>query len=131
MRRRPCDLTDGERACLWIEDWCVVPGFREKPVKLTARERAAIYAVYDAALWRGTSPEAGMIEIGITGPLAAYLVLYALVGPKAQAGAVAPRLAIDLFSIWGAASLDLRRYLVRRGATIICPQCGTSWAAAA
>ena len=68
----PRDLTAGELVVRWIESWCVEPGSREKPVRLSAAERGVIYAIYDAAPWLGTSPD-------ISGRLGAFLVLYALV----------------------------------------------------
>ena len=118
----PRDWTDGERVIQWIESWCVVPGSREQPVRLTTAERGVIYTIYDAAPWLGTSPD-------INGRLAAFLVLYALVGrPSTHPGAAAGPTA-NLFTVWAAASPDLRGYLERRGATITCPELGRSWAA--
>ena len=119
MRRRPCDLTRGERAIRWIEDWCQTPA--ERPVCLSVSERTLIYRLYDGGL--------PMAE-PVAGPLAAYLALLHLAGVEAR-NAPPARLEANLFTLWNAACSDLRCYLVRRGETVACPQCGTSWAAAA
>ena len=50
--------------------------------------------------------------------------------PKAHPGATAPRPTANLFTVWAAASPDLRGYLARHGETITCPELGRSWAAA-
>ena len=117
-RRRPL-LTRGEEAATWIEDWCVLPG--GKPLQLSPAERAKVYGAFDA----------GVLEL-IDGPLAAYLTLASLAGPSdLHLPPHADLLRTDLFSVWNAAGRDLRRYLQRKGAQILCPERGTRWTAAA
>ena len=110
--------TRGEQAIAWVESWCVTPA--GKLVRLGAEERATIYRLLD-----------GGIEDDIGGPLAAYIVLLHLAGPEARTGAPAPQFGVDVFSLWAAASPDLRAYLRRHGETVTCPELGTRWSRAA
>jgi hypothetical protein len=115
MPRRP--LTRGEAAVRWIEDWCQTPG--GKLVRLSADQRATIYRTYDA----------GQSEV-IAGPLAAFLSLLHLCGHEARSPRP-PGLSTDLFSLWSAASPELRAHLRRHGDRVVCPGLGTAWPAAA
>jgi hypothetical protein len=116
MPRRP--LTRGEQAVVWIETWCITPG--GQGVRLASEERATLYKIYDAGL-----PELA------EGRLAAYLSLLHLCGPEARTAGELPRFATDIFSLWNAASPELRVHLRRHGDVISCPQLGTVWSAAA
>lgn len=118
MPHRP--QTTGEKAADWIESWCATPA--GKPVRLSAEDRATVYAIFD-----------GGIAQDVTGPLASFLTLLALAGPSWARSENRPgaNLRVDIFSLWGAASAPLRRYLHRQGEVIVCPELGTRWSRAA
>ena len=116
MPRPP--YTRSERAICWMETWCQTPN--GKRARLTAEQRVTIHRLLD-----------GGIEDDIAGPLAAYVVLLHLAGPEARAGAPAPQFGVDVFTLWGAASPELRAYLRRHGETVTCPELGTRWSRAA
>ena len=117
MPRRP--LTRSERAIAWVESWCQTPG--GKAARLTAEQRAALHRLYDGGLQPAEA---------VAGPLAAYLILLHLAGPEARSDPPA-RLQVDVFTLWNAASPELRVHLRRHGAMVTCPALGRSWPAAA
>jgi hypothetical protein len=110
-------LTRGERAIRWIAEWCQAPS---GPVQLSAAERKTLYRIFDADL-----PDP------VDGRLAAFVALLYLAGPEARTGEAAPRHRVDIFTLWNAASPELRVHLRRHGSTVICDALGTSWSTAA
>lgn len=116
---RRATLTRSERAIWWVERFCIQPDGRE--VRLSASQRVAIHLLYD-----GGQPTA------IDAALSAYLTLLHLCGLEAAAKQPPPvPLNADLFSVWTAASIELRRVLVRKGSNLSCPALMTSWTSAA
>ena len=111
----------GERNARWIENFCVQPNGPNKGqrVVLTPAQRDIVRQVYDTA----RPPP-------VTEVLAAYLVLLHVCGPEAK-GAHCPQLASDLFTVWNATGPDLRPWLKRDGAAVVCPELGTRYPAAA
>ena len=113
--------TRGERVVAWIETWCVRNG---QPARLSPDERATLYGIFDG----GRPP----VAEDIVGPLAAFLVLLHLAGPEARPRSEAPRfVTVDLFTLWNAASPELRGFLRRHGAVVACPELGTTYGTAA
>ncbi len=117
----------GERNVGWIEKFCCFADgpYRGRPVYLSAEEREAVCSLYDAGA-----------KVRVTGPLAAYLALLSICGPEALLkGASRPArpviAAVDVWTVWRAASPELQRVLTRRGEAIICPELGTSYRASA
>jgi hypothetical protein len=100
-------------------NFCVYPhGFdRGQRVRLTVEQKETLHMVFDT----DESPE-------VTGPLAAYLALFFIAGPRDLAAHVsAIPLGAEVFSTWNAVGPDLRAVLKRDGATIICPELGTKF----
>ena len=66
-------MTRGDQAIRWIEQFCVYPhGFSKgQHVVLTAAQKEIVHKVFDT----DESPE-------VTGPLAAYLALFHIAGPR-------------------------------------------------
>lgn len=115
-------MTHGDKAIRWIEQFCVYPhGFSKgQHVVLTEQQRAALHQIFDT----DKSPE-------VTGPLAAYLALFHVAGPRDLAAHVsAIPLSADVFSTWNATGPDLKSVLKRDGAAVVCPELGTRWLAA-
>jgi hypothetical protein len=115
-------MTRGDRAISWIEEFCVVPfGFdKGQHARLTEEERETLRRIFDG----DDAPE-------VTGPLAAYLALFHVAGPRDLTAHVsAIPLSADVFSTWNATSPDLRAVLKRDGAAVVCPELGTGWLAA-
>ena len=115
-------LSRGERNAHWIENFCVLPNGPNKGqrVVLTPAQRDIVRQVYDTA-----RPPL------VTGVLAAYLALLHVCGPEAKRSADCPQLASDFFTVWNATGPDLRRWLKRDGAAVVCPELGTRYPAAA
>lgn len=114
----------GVRAITWIEMYCVYPSGPDKGrrVKLTAREKATIRAIYDD-LDR---------ETVIEGPPAAYLALRHIAGREAlQKDQFRPNIVIDVFTAWNAISTELGEVLELRDGHIICSALGTRYPVAA
>jgi hypothetical protein len=115
-------MSPGQKAAHWIENFCVYPhGFgKGQHVRLTEEQREALRRIFDS----DNAPE-------VTGPLAAYLALFHIAGPRDLAARVsAIPLSADVFSTWNATGPDLRAVLKRDGAAIVCPELGTRWLAA-
>jgi hypothetical protein len=108
------------RAIHWIEKYCVDPdgpdGERQ-PVRLTEAEEAEIWRL-NLDLY---SP---MPDAPISRNLAAYLALLHICGPEALESDPMPPVKCDPWTVWRAASPDLRRVLKRDGEAIICPKLG-------
>ena len=116
-------MSRGQRAAEWIERYCVVPGGPSKGerVRLTRTQYEEVLRLYDAP---------GRPREAVTGPLAGYLALLHVCGPEAVAEQDArPRLATDLWTVWGAVGPSLRPVLRREGETIRCPELGTAYPA--
>jgi hypothetical protein len=112
-------MTRGDKAIFWIEEFCVVPfGFAKgQHVRLTEEQREIVHRVFDG----DDAPE-------VTGPLAAYLALFHISGPRDLAGHVsAIPLSADVFSTWNAVGADLRAVLKRDGESIVCPELRTKY----
>ena len=114
-------LSRGERNARWIEKFCLLPNGPNKGqrVVLTPAQRDIVRQVYDTA----RPPP-------VTGDLAAYLALLHVCGPEAKS-AHGPQLASDFFTVWNTTGPDLRRWLKRDGAAVVCPELGTRYPAAA
>jgi hypothetical protein len=87
-------------------------------VVLTPAQREIVYQVYDTA----RPPP-------VTDVLAAYLALLHVCGPEAKS-VDCPQLASDFFTVWNATGPDLRPWLKRDGAAVVCPEFGTRYPAA-
>jgi hypothetical protein len=119
--RRSRRIPRGQRAIMWIEEYCIVPDgpSRGKKVLLSAAERAQVRAIYD-----GGQPAP------VAAPLAAFLVLLHTCGHEWQAEW--PTLeTMDPWTVWRCASEELRAVLRRDGQHILCPELGTSYPARA
>ena len=116
-------MTRGDKAIRWIEQFCVYPhGFSKgQPVVLTAAQKEIVHKVFDT----DESPE-------VTGPLAAYLALFHVAGPRDLAAHVSQiELHADFFSVWNATDPALKSVLKPDGERIICPELGTRYPTAA
>ena len=117
-------ITRGQRNVRWIEQYCVLPDGSRKGehVRLSPEQYETVRRIYDVGL-QDTAP---------TGDLAAYLALLHVCGPEAvkQADLRLP-LAVDTWTVWRATSPDLQAVLKREGATVVCPELGTRYPAAA
>jgi hypothetical protein len=112
-------MTPGQKAIRWIENYCVVPfGFdKGQHVRLTIEQREIVHKVFDT----DESPE-------VTGPLAAYLALFHIAGPRELAAHVSTLpLSADSFTTWNAVGPDLRAVVKRDGEAIVCPELGTKF----
>ena len=112
-------MTRGDKVIFWVEEFCVVPfGFdRGQHVLLTTEQKELLRKVFDT----DELPE-------ITGPLAAYLALFLIAGPRDLAAHVsAIPLSADVFSTWSATGPDLRAVVTRDGESIKCPELGTEF----
>jgi hypothetical protein len=112
-------MTPGQKAIRWIENYCVVPfGFdKGQHVRLTIEQREIVHKVFDT----DESPE-------VAGPLAAYLALFHIAGPRDLAAHVsALPLSADSFTTWNAVGPDLRAVVKRDGEAIVCPELGTKF----
>jgi hypothetical protein len=67
----------------------------------------------------------------ITGPLAAYLALFHICGPRELAANLFPALRADIFSVWSATGPELKAVLKCQGACVVCPELGTKYPAMA
>jgi hypothetical protein len=116
-------MTHGNKAIHWIENFCVYPhGFNKGQfVVLTTEQKEILHRVFDS----DEAPE-------ITGPLAAYLALFYIAGPRDLAAHVsALPLSADSFTTWNAVGPDLHAVVKRDGERIVCPELGTRYPAAA
>jgi hypothetical protein len=85
---------------------------------LTTEQRETVHRIFDTA----NAP---------TGPLAAYLALFHIAGPRELAARVSQiPLNADFFSIWNATGPNLKSVLKPDGEHIVCPELGTHWLAA-
>jgi hypothetical protein len=113
-----------DRAVYWIEHFCRYPHGpdRGQSVVLTPEQRAIVRQIYDSP--DGTQPD-------LSGPLAAYLALFSVCGPRSLQRNFGPQLKADIFTLWSASGPELRAVLRRDGERIVCPELGTSYPAAA
>jgi hypothetical protein len=89
-------------------------------VRLTEAQRTIIRRFYDD----------GVVPIAPIGPpLAAYLALLHTVGVEHDSDM--PAVEVDSFTIWNAASSQLRGYLKREGESVVCPELQTRFPRAA
>ena len=98
--------TPSQKAIRWIEAYCVYPhGFSKgQHVVLTERQRAALRQIFDT----DESPE-------VTGPLAAYLALFHVAGPRDLAAHVSGvELDADIFFLGCYRPRSARRVEARR-----------------
>lgn len=112
-------MTRGDKAIRWIENFCIYPnGFNKGQfVALTTEQKEIVRAVFDT----DNAPE-------VTGPLAAYLALFHVAGPRDLAAHVsAIPLNADFFSVWNATGPNLKSVLKPHGEHIVCPQLGTQF----
>jgi hypothetical protein len=112
-------MTPGQKAANWIEAYCLFPNGLDKGqhVRLTAEQKEILRQIFDT----DESPE-------ITGPLAAYLALFHIAGPRDLAAHVAQiPLIADSFTTWNAVGPDLRAVVKRDGERIVCPELGTKF----
>lgn len=121
MTQRPCRKSSSrnraDHAIRWISEWCTTPS--GEPVRLTEEDRAIIQAYY------GELPEP------IGGRVGSFLALYHLCGPPARENTAPPPVTTDVFSLWAAASPELRTHLRRVGEVVSCPALGRRWSTAA
>jgi hypothetical protein len=112
-------MTRGDKAIRWIEQFCVYPhGFSKgQHVVLTTEQKEILRRVFDT----DESPE-------VAGPLAAYLALFHVAGPRDLAAHVFQiPLNADFFSVWNATGPDLKSVLKPDGERIVCPELGTKF----
>jgi hypothetical protein len=116
-------MTPTQKAIRWIEHFCIYPhGFSKGQfVVLTTEQKQILHRVFDT----NDAPE-------VTGPLAAYLALFHVAGPRDLAAHVsAIPLNADFFSVWNATGPDLKSVLKPDGDHITCPELGTKFPPAA
>lgn len=114
--------TPGQKAARWIETFCIYPnGFNKGQfVVLTTEQRETVLRVFDS----DDAPE-------VRGPLAAYLALFHVAGPRDLAAHVSQiPINADFFSVWNATGPDLKSVLKPDGGYIVCPELGTRYLAA-
>jgi hypothetical protein len=112
-------MTSGDKAIRWIEAFCVVPfGFdKGQHVRLTTEQKEIVHQIFDS----DDAPE-------VAGPLAAYLALFHVAGPRDLAAHVfGLPISADVFSTWNAVGADLRAVLKRDGGCVVCPELGTRY----
>ena len=112
-------MTPGQKAARWIETFCIYPnGFNKGQfVVLTTEQRETVLRVFDS----DDAPE-------VRGPLAAYLALFHVAGPRDLAAHVsALPLRADSFTAWNAVGPALRAVVKRDGERIVCPELGTKF----
>lgn len=112
-------MTPGQKAARWIETFCVYPhGFnRGQFVVLTVEQKETVRAVFDT----DNAPE-------VAGPLAAYLALFYIAGPRDLAERISGiELDPDIFSTWNAVGPVLKTVVRIDGEQIICPELGTKF----
>ncbi|MGA7005032.1 MAG: hypothetical protein WBZ28_24115 [Pseudolabrys sp.] len=112
-------MTRGDKAVRWIENFCIYPhGFNKGQfVVLTTEQKEIVRAVFDT----DNASE-------VTGPLAAYLALFHIAGPRDLAAHVSVLpLSADTFTTWNAVGPDLRAVVKRDGERIVCPELGTKF----
>jgi hypothetical protein len=112
--------TPGQKAIRWIEAYCVYPhGFSKgQRVVLTTEQKEIVRKVFDSNEPPGE----------IAAPLAAYLALFHVAGPRDLAAHVsALPLSADTFTTWNAVGPDLRAVVRRDGGRIVCPELGTKF----
>jgi hypothetical protein len=105
------------RAIRWIEKYCTspdTPDGERRPVRLSEAEEAEIWKLY--------INDGLVFGAPISGPLASYLALLHVCGPEALSGGPLPPVEVDPWTVWRAASPDLRRILKRDGAAIVSPR---------
>jgi hypothetical protein len=115
-------MTPGQKAARWIETFCIYPnGFNKGQfVVLTTEQRETVLRVFDS----DDAPE-------VRGPLAAYLALFHVAGPRDLAAHVSQiPINADFFSVWNATGPDLKSFLKPDGKYIVCPELGTRYLAA-
>ena len=108
----------------WIEHFCVVPHGVNKGqhAVLTIEQKQTLRRIFD------TDESPGEI----TAPLASYLALVVVAGPRASAERLTGlELDADIFTTWAATGPDLKSVLKPNGAQIVCPELGTRYPAAA
>jgi hypothetical protein len=113
-------MTPGQKAARWIEAYCVYPhGFSKgQHVRLTTEQKEIVHKVFDSEESPGE----------ITAPLAAYLALFYIAGPRDLAAHVsALPLSVDSFTTWNAVGPDLHAVVKRDGERIVCPELGTKF----
>jgi hypothetical protein len=93
-------------------------------VRLAQAEVWLIRQIYD-------SPSGPNQTAPFTGALAAYLALLHVCGPEALQKEFQPQLDVDVWTIWRATSKELQAVLKRNGETVVCPELGTRYPAAA
>ncbi|MCK1639106.1 hypothetical protein IVA95_16215 [Bradyrhizobium sp. 157] len=114
--------TRSEKNAQWIEKFCRVPAGARKGdlVKLNKEQKQLLADIYD----HDDAPR----DIPVTGEMAAYLALLHTVGIEAPTGNdpdALPAVAPDPWSLWGATSPELQKYIERDGAgAIVCPALG-------
>jgi hypothetical protein len=112
-------MTHGDKAIRWIEHFCIYPhGFNKGQFAvLTTEQKEILHKVFDT----DNTPE-------VTGPLAAYLALFHIAGPRGLAAHVsAIPLSADTFTTWNAVGPGLRAVMTRDGEYIVCPELGTKF----
>jgi hypothetical protein len=116
-RTRP----NGDEAVSWIQTYCLYPNGPERGqhVRLTPAQRDIVRRTF-------AHPDA---PPDVTGPMAAYLALFSICGPRSLQSNF--QLTADIFTVWSATGPDLRVVLKREGEAIVCPALGTRYPTAA
>jgi hypothetical protein len=113
-------MTSGEKAARWIEQFCVYPfGLsRGQHVRLTTEQKEILHKLFDSDESPGE----------ITAPLAAYLALFHIAGPRELAAHVSViPLNADFFSVWNATGPGLKSVVKPDGGRVVCPELGTQF----
>ena len=112
--------TRGQRAVGWMEKYCLYPRVPHagQLVRLTQVQRELLLRLYDRPEQQPQEP--------LRGPLAAYVALLHICGPEAVGQQDArPPVEVDVWTLWGATSPDLKAVLRRYGDSIVCRELGT------
>jgi hypothetical protein len=100
--------TRGDRACDWIEAYCVRRG---QPIQLGIAEVVLLRRYYD----EGERPQ-------FDATLSACIALLHLCGIEHDAPSL---VEADVFSIMNAAGPNLSAHIKRDGGSVVCPELGT------
>ena len=111
--------TLSQKAANWIENFCVYPsGFdRGQHVRLTEQQREILRKLFDT----DDEPPGDMTQ-----PLASYLALLVVAGPRPLAECMTGiNLDADIFTTWAATGPALKSVLRVDGGTIVCQELRT------
>ena len=95
-----------------------------QPVRLAQEDCWQVRQIYDC-------PSGPAQTAPLTGALAACVALVHVCGIEATQKEFWPQLDVDTWTIWRATSKELQAVLKRNGETVVCPELGTRYPAAA